>query len=159
VSEVRSGCIDGDRSRFGMSTGRTCHRRWFLGQEPDPSSPPPPPTTGYLACRLFFCFWRSCNVHIPFPTYANVQRCLENLCPYIPAPPATVSWGSWNRVRHATYPRRGMPFVDHHDRILSEEGHRVALIRDLIDFHALGEGSRDHEVLHHVAIPELMLDG
>jgi hypothetical protein len=29
----------------------------------------------------------------------------------------------------------------------------------LIDFHALGEGPRSHEILHHATVPELVLDG
>jgi hypothetical protein len=35
---------------------------------------------------------------------------------------------------------------------------RIALVRDLVDFHASGEGTRGHETLHHVAVPELVLD-
>jgi hypothetical protein len=31
-------------------------------------------------------------------------------------------------------------------------------MRVLISFHASREGPRDHEILHHAAVPELVLD-
>jgi hypothetical protein len=49
--------------------------------------------------------------------------------------------------------------VDRHDRIFSGEGHRAALVGVLIGFPASGEGSRGHEILHHVIVPEVVLDG
>jgi hypothetical protein len=36
---------------------------------------------------------------------------------------------------------------------------RITLVRDLVDFHASGEGHRGHETLHHASVPELVLDG
>jgi hypothetical protein len=41
----------------------------------------------------------------------------------------------------------------------SGKGRHVALVGDIVDFHALVEGTRGHETLHHATIPELMLDG
>jgi hypothetical protein len=35
----------------------------------------------------------------------------------------------------------------------------VTLVGDLMDFHASGEGSRGHEILHRAAVLELVLDG
>jgi hypothetical protein len=51
-----------------------------------------------------------------------------------------------------------MPIVDHHDRVFSRKGRRVTLIEGLVNFHALGEGPQGHEILHHAAVPELVLD-
>jgi hypothetical protein len=56
-------------------------------------------------------------------------------------------------------PRQGAPIVDRHDWVISREGRRISLIGDLIEFHGLGEGSRGHEILHHVVVHELVLDG
>jgi hypothetical protein len=36
--------------------------------------------------------------------------------------------------------------------------HRVSSILVFLEFHVPGEGARDHEALHHVTIPELVLD-
>jgi hypothetical protein len=57
------------------------------------------------------------------------------------------------------HPQRGAPIVDHHDRVFSEKGCRVALVWDLVRFHASGEGPRGYEILHHATILELVLDG
>jgi hypothetical protein len=57
------------------------------------------------------------------------------------------------------HPRWGVPIVDHHYRVFSGKGHRVPLVEDLIDDHSSGEGPRGHEILHHTAIPEIVLDG
>jgi hypothetical protein len=51
-----------------------------------------------------------------------------------------------------------VPIVDHHDRIFSREGCHAALVGDLVGFHASGERSRSHEILHHAAVHELVLD-
>jgi hypothetical protein len=90
--------------------------------------------------------------------YKDIRK-LVSLHPCVPAPPAVVSWGSWTQVRHVAHPQRGAPIVDHHDRILSREGRHVSLFWDLIEFHASGEGPRCHEILHHAAVLELVLDG
>jgi hypothetical protein len=45
------------------------------------------------------------------------------------------------------------------NRVLSGKGRRVGLVRDLILFHASGEGSRGHEILHHVTALDLVLNG
>jgi hypothetical protein len=50
------------------------------------------------------------------------------------------------------------PIVDHHNRVFSGKGCLVALVGDLIDFHASGEGPRGHETLHQVAVPKLVLN-
>jgi hypothetical protein len=51
-----------------------------------------------------------------------------------------------------------VPIIDCHDHIFSEKGHRVALVGDLIKFHASGEGPRGHATLHHAIVLELVLD-
>jgi hypothetical protein len=56
------------------------------------------------------------------------------------------------------HPRRGVPIIDCHNCVFSGEGRRVALVRDLIDFHASGERPRGNEILHHVVVSELVLD-
>jgi hypothetical protein len=35
----------------------------------------------------------------------------------------------------------------------------VTLVGDLVNLHASGEGPRGHEILHHAAVLELVLDG
>jgi hypothetical protein len=82
-----------------------------------------------------------------------------SLHPYVPTPPATVSWSSETRVRHVEHPRRWAPIVDRHDHIFSREWRHIALIGDLVHFHASGEGSRGHDILHHAIVLEPMLDG
>jgi hypothetical protein len=57
------------------------------------------------------------------------------------------------------HPYQGAPIVHHHDCIIPREGHHVALVWDLIEFHASGDGCRDHEIIHHVVVPDLVLDG
>jgi hypothetical protein len=47
--------------------------------------------------------------------------------------------------------RRGAPIVDHHNRVFSGKGRRVTLVG--------GERPQGHKILHHVAVPELVLDG
>jgi hypothetical protein len=71
-------------------------------------------------------------------------------------PPATVSWGSSAWVRHMVCPQQGASIIDHHDCVFSGKGCHVTIVRDLIDFHASGEGSRCHEILHRVIVPELL---
>jgi hypothetical protein len=51
--------------------------------------------------------------------------------------------------------RQGAPIVDCHDSVLP--GERCHIV--IIEFHALREGPQDHEILHHAAVPELVLDG
>jgi hypothetical protein len=51
-----------------------------------------------------------------------------------------------------------VPIVDHHDCIFSEKGRCVARIRDLMDFHFSCEEPRGNEILHHVIVPEIVLD-
>jgi hypothetical protein len=50
------------------------------------------------------------------------------------------------------------PLVDRHDRIFLGEGHHVSSVLVLLEFHVPGEGTRDHEVIHHATVPELVLD-
>jgi hypothetical protein len=57
------------------------------------------------------------------------------------------------------HPRSGALIIDHHDRVFSGEGRHASLVEVLIGFHASGEGSRYHEILHYVIVPELVLDG
>jgi hypothetical protein len=54
--------------------------------------------------------------------------------------------------------RLGVPITDHHNHVFTRKEHRVTLIGDLIDFHASVERPRGHEILHHAAVPELVLD-
>jgi hypothetical protein len=81
------------------------------------------------------------------------------LHPYIPMPPAAASWCLWTHVRHAVHRWQRVPTIDHLDRVHPREGHHVAFTQDLVEFHAPGEGPRDHEILHYVVVPELALDG
>jgi hypothetical protein len=53
----------------------------------------------------------------------------------------------------------GVPIVDCHDCIFPEEGHRVASAPVFLEFSTPGEGPQGHEVLHHIAVLELVLDG
>jgi hypothetical protein len=53
----------------------------------------------------------------------------------------------------------GVLTVDHHDCGLPGEGHLVAFVWDFIEFNAPGEGPQDHEILHPITVPELVLDG
>jgi hypothetical protein len=46
--------------------------------------------------------------------------------------------------------------VDHHNRVFSGKGRHVAIIGDLIDFHASGERPRGHEILYRAIVPELV---
>jgi hypothetical protein len=46
--------------------------------------------------------------------------------------------------------------MNHHDCIFPREGHCVAPAQILVEFHTLGQGPRDHEILHHVAVLELV---
>jgi hypothetical protein len=39
------------------------------------------------------------------------------------------------------------------------KGHHAVLIGDLVDFHSSREGPRGYEIIHHVTVPELVLDG
>jgi hypothetical protein len=57
------------------------------------------------------------------------------------------------------HPQRGAPNIDCHECVLSWERHHVALVGVLVEFHALSDGSRGHELFHHVAVPEFVLDG
>jgi hypothetical protein len=42
---------------------------------------------------------------------------------------------------------RGAPIVGHHDCVFSGKGCHVALVGDLVNFHASGEGPRGHELV------------
>jgi hypothetical protein len=41
----------------------------------------------------------------------------------------------------------------------TDKRHHVTFAWVFIEFHTTGEGPRDHEILHHVAILELVFDG
>jgi hypothetical protein len=53
----------------------------------------------------------------------------------------------------------GAPIVDHHDCVLFGERHYVTFARVFIEFHTPSEGPQDHEIIHHVVVLELVLDG
>jgi hypothetical protein len=53
----------------------------------------------------------------------------------------------------------GASTVNRHDCVFLGEGHRVAPVRVLIEFHTPSWGPRDHKTLHHVAVLELVPDG
>jgi hypothetical protein len=55
--------------------------------------------------------------------------------------------------------QRRAPIIDHHNRVFFEEGHRVTLVGDLVNYHASGERPQGHEILHHAVVLELVLDG
>jgi hypothetical protein len=74
-------------------------------------------------------------------------------------PPATTSWGSSARVRHAVQPWRGATIIDHHHCVFSGKGWPITLVEGFVNFHASGKGPRGHETLHHVAVPKLVLNG
>jgi hypothetical protein len=82
-----------------------------------------------------------------------------SLHPCAPALPGVVSQVSLAWVGHTSHPQWGAPIIDCHDHVYSWKGHHVLLIGDLVDFHSSGEGPRGHEILHHAAVPELVLDG
>jgi hypothetical protein len=52
------------------------------------------------------------------------------------------------------HPRWGAPIVDHYDRILPGEGHRVVHVWDLVEFRASGKGPQDNEILHDAVVLE-----
>jgi hypothetical protein len=62
-------------------------------------------------------------------------------------------------VKCAVLLRRGVPTVDHQDRILSGEGCCITLGGGFIDFHASGLGPCGHKTLHQATVSELVLDG
>jgi hypothetical protein len=104
-----------------------------------------------------------CCLFCAFGTFVmyicKCTRKLMSIHSRVPAPPITVSWGSLAWIRHVVHPRRGAAIIDHHNCVFSGKGCCVALIRHLIDFHALGERPRGHEILQHAVVPELALDG
>jgi hypothetical protein len=53
---------------------------------------------------------------------------LVSLHPCVPMPPTAVSRGSLTQVGHEAHPQQGVPIVDYHDRVISGEGHCIALI-------------------------------
>jgi hypothetical protein len=63
------------------------------------------------------------------------------------------------QVRHTAPSWWGVSIVDCHDRIRPVERPRVASTHVLIKFHASGEEPQDHEILNHVAVIKLVLDG
>jgi hypothetical protein len=75
-----------------------------------------------------------------------------------PCIPSHSELGFETRVRHAVHPRQGAPITDCHDRVFYREEHHVTLVGDLVGFHALGEGSRCHEILHHAIVLEVVPD-
>jgi hypothetical protein len=97
------------------------------------------------------------SIFLHMLTYKDMEKC-ASLHPRVLAYLAAASWGSLAWVRRATHPQRGAPIVDRHDRVFFEERCCVALVGDLVDFHASGEGPRGQEILHHAAVPELVLD-
>jgi hypothetical protein len=52
----------------------------------------------------------------------------------------------------------GAPIIDCHDCVLLGERRRVPSARDFVEFHTLGEEPRDHKILYHVTVLELVLD-
>jgi hypothetical protein len=56
-------------------------------------------------------------------------------------------------------PQWGVPIVDHHDHIFLWERHRVVSAQVFLKFPTSGEGPQGHEVLYHIAVFELMLNG
>jgi hypothetical protein len=56
-------------------------------------------------------------------------------------------------------PERRTPIVDFHDRIFPGERCCVTSTRVFLGLLGLGKGPRGHEILHHVVVLELVLDG
>jgi hypothetical protein len=81
------------------------------------------------------------------------------LHPCVPGSPTAVSQGPGTQVRHAAPLWRGASVIDHHDRIFPRERHHITSARVFIVFHTTGEGPRDHEILYHVVVLKLVLDG
>jgi hypothetical protein len=79
------------------------------------------------------------------------------LDPCVLGSPTTGSQGPGTQVAHTMPPWRGS-IKDCHDHIFPREGHHVASARVFLEFPTMGEGLRDHEVLHHVIVFELVLD-
>jgi hypothetical protein len=78
-----------------------------------------------------------------------------SLHPFVPRSPTVASQGP-----HAQFkPGEGVPIIDRHDRIFPKEGCHVTSAQVFLEFPTLGEGPLGHEILHHVAVIELMLDG
>jgi hypothetical protein len=90
--------------------------------------------------------------------YKDIRK-LVSLRPCIHVPQATASGCSWTRVRHVAHPQWWASILYHHACILSRDGHCVTLVRYPIEFDASGEGPRGHEILHHAAVPKIVLDG
>jgi hypothetical protein len=80
------------------------------------------------------------------------------LHPCVPGSPTAASRGPKTQVRHAA-PPWGAPIVDPHDCVLPRDMHCIASIRVFIEFHTPNEGPRDHKILHHVVVLELVLNG
>jgi hypothetical protein len=70
-----------------------------------------------------------------------------------------VSRGPRTQVRRVAPPWLGPPIIYCLDYDLLGEGHQIAFIQDFIELHSMGEGPRDHEILHHGIVPKLVLDG
>jgi hypothetical protein len=52
----------------------------------------------------------------------------------------------------------GAPIIDYRDCILPKERHHVASARVFIEFHTSSEGPRDHEILHHITVFEIVFN-
>jgi hypothetical protein len=52
-----------------------------------------------------------------------------------------------------------VPLIDHHDRIFPREECHPSSARLFIGLLVLGEGPQGHEILHHVTVLELVLNG
>jgi hypothetical protein len=81
------------------------------------------------------------------------------LHPCVLVSPMVVSRGPRTQVRCVAPPWLGPPIIYCLDCDLLGEGHQIAFIRDFIELHSMGEGPRDHEILHHGTVPKLVLDG
>jgi hypothetical protein len=64
-----------------------------------------------------------------------------------------MSQGPETQVRHV------MPIIDRHDHIIPEDRHHIAPARVFLGLLVLGEGPQGHDILHHAAVLEHVIDG
>jgi hypothetical protein len=64
-----------------------------------------------------------------------------------------MSQGPETQVRHV------ISIIDRHDHIIPEDRHHIAPARVFLGLLVLGEGLQGHDILHHAAVLEHVIDG